>query len=360
MFSDFSFLDYVWRGLLVGTLLSTIVLSGIFFVFWLLKERFSHTQMKWFLNYQILLLFLTFIGSFIFVVFSDPELAMRCFNHFVKDSSSFTVTRIISGVWFFTILALLGFDSIKIYLSFLKSKQLRPVLDNKIRSLFEKCLVKSRCHKNPQLFMTSENNSPYAWGMINHKIVVSESSLKSLGLEAWENIFAHELIHIKDKDSLWLLLELLCRRLLFFNPLTYFVRQKHCLVIEKAADEQAIKFGGMDSSRFIKSLIEVLEVCRGAKVNPLAVSASRNFLEIKERIESLSKTHRPVTSKAIYYSVLLGSLLLTTGLSATQAKSAINGFSDKDSVGMMCSQLRHEKLIESWLNIEAVAPNKCK
>ncbi len=359
MFSDFSFLDYVWRGLLVGTLLSTIVLSGIFFVFWLLKERFSHTQMKWFLNYQILLLFLTFIGSFAFVVVSDPELAIRCFDHFVKDSASFTMTRIISGVWLFTILAMLGFDSIKIYLSFLKSKKLRPVFDNKIRSLFEKCLAKNSFNKSPQLFMTSENISPYAWGLIDHKIVIPESSLKSLGLEAWESIFAHELIHIKDKDSLWLSLELLCRRLLFFNPLIYLVRQKHCLVIEKAADEQAIKFGGMDSSRFIKSLIEVLEVCKGAKANPLAVSASRNFLEIKERIESLSKIHRPVASKAIYYSVLLATILFTTGFSAAQAKRAINGFSEKNSIGMMCSQLRHEKLIESWLNIEA-APNKCR
>jgi beta-lactamase regulating signal transducer with metallopeptidase domain len=359
MLNNFSFLDYVWRGLLVGTLLSTIVLSGMFFVFWLLRERFSQTQMKWFFNYQILLLFLAFLGSFLFVAVSDPELAVGCFNQFVKDSSSFTITRIIAGVWLLAILSILWLDSIKIYFSFKKSKKHQPVIDDKIESVFKKCLIKSKCIKNPQLFKTKENVSPYAWGLFRHRVVVPESSLNLLNADTWESIFAHELIHIKDHDSLWLLLELLCRRLLFFNPLIYLAHKKHLLAIEKAADEQALNSGGMDLGQFIKSLIEVVELCKSTDGNPLAVSASRSFLEIKERIESLSQAHRPVASQSIYYSVLFASFLLTTGFSVAQAKSAINGFGEKASIGMMCSQLRHEKIIESWLHIEPV-PNRCE
>lgn len=359
MLSDFSFLDYVWKGLLVGTLLSTIVLVALFFVLCILRNRFSQTQIKWFLNQQMLLLLLTFIGSFVFMAFSDPELAIGCFKQFVNEASSFTITRFISGVWLCTVFLLLVFDSIKIYLSCLRVNRLRPVLDHKVRSALMKCLNKSRIKKNIRLLMATEKVSPYAWGIFSYNIVIPESSLKSLSIPTWENVFAHELIHLKEHDSLWLFLELLCRRFLFFNPLIYLARKKHLLAIEKSADEQAVKLVGMDSGKYVKSLIEVLEVCNGTNLNPIAVSVSQNFLEIKERIESLSQTHRSLGSSTNYYFIIVASFFLTTGLSVAQAQRAIKGFNERALVGMMCSQLRHEKIIESWLHIEP-APNKCE
>lgn len=65
--------------------------------FFIRKNKSSQQQMKWFFNSQLCLLLFVCTGSFILVAMVDPELAAGCFNQFVKASSSFSITRIVSG-----------------------------------------------------------------------------------------------------------------------------------------------------------------------------------------------------------------------------------------------------------------------
>lgn len=360
MLNDFSFLDYVWRGLVVGTLTSTIVLAVMFVILSTLMKKASHLQMKWFFNNQLVLLLFVFIASFAFVAIGDPELAAGCFNQFVKGSSSFTITRIVSGAWLLSIFAFSVLDSLRVYSSILKARKFQPVENQVLQAEFKTTLSRMCLNQNIKLYTTTDEVSPFVWGFFKYKVVVPELALNSLSKNALESILAHELVHVRDRDALWLSFELLCRRLMFFNPLSYLLSRKHILTIEMAADEEAVRKGGVHAGDLLRSLVEVVSVCKSGPANPMILSASRSFKEIKERMESLSRTDRPVSSGVLFYSASILSILLSLGFSVAQAKMAVADLNEKSpAVGMMCSQLKHEKIIESWLNIEP-APNKCE
>ncbi len=360
MLSKFSFLDYVWRGLLVGTLTSTIALLIMFLISILLMRRASHLQMKWFFNNQLLLFLFVFLTSFAFVATNDPELATGCFNQFVRISSSFTITRFISGAWLLMVLALFLLDGFRIYASFRQSKSFLLVTDERIKNQLEQSMRHLGLSADLQIYTTKENESPFVWGLFNYKLILPHAALDSLSHMTLRSILAHELIHVRDRDALWLSFELFYRRLMFFNPIVYFISRRHLLTIEKAADEEAIQKGGVQASELLKSLIEVIGFCKQGSNRLMVLNVSRNFKELKERMECLTQVARPVPSRRFFNCIVVISVLLSLGLSGAQAKMAVAGLNEQPhEVGMMCSQLKHEKIIESWLNIEAV-PNKCE
>ncbi len=357
---DLSFLDYIWRGLIVGTIASTATLLVMAAVFFIRKNKSSQQQMKWFFNSQLCLLLFVCAGSFILVAVGDPELAAGCFNQFVKVSSSFTITRIISGVWLSVIALLATKDILSICLAVIRSKKFQPMNSGITKTIFEESISKLGLRNKIELCSSTESTSPFVWGIFRYKLVVPQIALDSLSEKTIKNIFAHELSHIKDRDSVWLFLELLCRRLLFFHPLAHYIGERHRLIIEKAADEQAVKKGGIQPSDLLKSLVEVVTLCKSNNPSPMAAHASRNFLEIQERMLALGQIEERNYSKQTFYFTVAFGFLASLGFSVAQAKMSIAGVTKNSySVGSMCSQVNHEKIIESWLNIESVT-NKCE
>ncbi len=357
---DLSFLDYLWRGLTVGTMASTAILLVMAVGFFIRKNKSSQQQMKWFFNSQLCLLLFVCTGSFILVAMIDPELAAGCFNQFVKASSSFSITRIVSGAWLTIFALLVTKDILSIYLSVIRSKKFRPINSGIPKMIFEESISKLGLKNKIELYSSTKSVSPFVWGIFRYKLIVPQIALDSLSEKSLKNIFAHELSHIKDRDSIWLFLELLCRRLLFFHPLANYIGKKHRLIIEKAADEQAVKKGGIRSSDLLKSLVEVVTLCKSHNPSPMAAHASRNFLEIQERMVALGQIEDRNSSKHTFYFTMAIGFLASLSFSVAQAKLSMTGINDNShSVGSMCSQVTHEKIIESWLNIKPVT-NKCE
>lgn len=360
MTNDLSFLDYIWRGLTVGTIASTATLFVMAAVFFIFKNKSSQQQMKWFFNIQICLLLFVCTGSFIFVAIGDPELAAGCFNQFIKTNSSFSITRIVSGLWLTIFALLVTKDIFSIYLALIRSKKFYP-LDNRIvKTIFEESISKLGLRNKIELYSSNETISPFVWGIFRYKLIVPQIALESLSEKTIKNIFAHELSHIIDRDSLWLFLELLCRRFLFFHPMAHYIGEQHRLLIEKAADEQAVRKSGIHPTDFLKSLVEVVTLCKSNNPIPLAAHASRNFLEIQDRMFALSQIEELNFSKQNFYFTMAIGFLASLSFSVAQAKISITGVNvNSRSNGSMCSQVNHEKIIESWLNIKP-STNKCE
>ena len=233
------------------------------------------------------------------------------------------------------------------------------VRDHNWDRLVRSGLQRIDCQAQVSLYTTSEAVSPFVWGFFKYKIVVQKNFLTSASTKTLENIFAHELIHVRDHDSLWRLLELVCRRILFFHPFMLFVSARYLINLEKAADEEAVQAGGVSAPDLLKSLLEVIGFSRKLQSNPMLLSASRSFQELKERMESLSKMNELKPSAFNFRYVLSVSLFMALGFSIAQAKISVGGFADSqmERAGM-CTQAKQEQIIESWLKIKPT-PNKC-
>lgn len=354
---DFSFLDYIWRGLFVGTLSSLIVVSTLFLTSWIINKKATRQQMKYFFHIQILLTALMFVFSFVWVVCVDPELASGCFSAFAKDKSFFTVTRMLAVCWLGGFAFLAGLDIFRICRSYEISWNTNK--DSTVDKILEQLMMKFNIKSRVVLCFAENHSSPFVEGLFSHRIVLPMALVK-MNSQSLEHILAHELVHVRDRDAMWKILELWTRRILFFNPLMYPLAQKHLLAIEMAADEEAVLQIQVTAKDYVDTLIEVVSLHRICNTNPLVLNASRTFRETKERMEALlaNSNQRPKTS--FVNSMILVSILISVGFSVAQARSAVQESVQKNlDKGLMCSQIHHEKLMESWLRIEPEI-NKCE
>lgn len=340
MLSDFVFLDYVWRGLLLGAMTSTIFLfvmcfSPIFCRGW------GRCQTKWYFNIHFAFLLITFLGGFAFVSWSDPELAAGCFTQFIKGGTSFALTRYIAALWLLGAMGLVFWDAIRAFASLKRVRSFPQIEDPILKGALKEMARRIGVRRPLDLGLTRAPVSPFVFGFFKHKVVLPQKLVETGSLETLRSVFAHELIHVRDQDSIWLAVGLLCRRFLFFHPLIYPVGRTHSAVIEKAADEQAVRKGQIKARQLVSSLFEIVAFCQDGSSQPMKVNASRTFHEMKERIEAL-RAEGQDQSRTRFGLWMLASVTIAGGFSAAQADMR---------VVRMCNQVQHERLIESWLQM---------
>lgn len=358
MMPDFSFLDYVWRGLVVLTLTSTLIYAMTWAGSRLFAGRLSARQTKWHLHLQFAMFALVLIGEFLFVAFADPELASGCFEQFVKRGESFTLTRILAGFWLSGTFLLLALDFFRGWLFLRAARAFAPWPEG--RSDLREIANRMGIRREVGVVLIRENRSPFAFGWFRHRIALPEAFARSASTEALQSVLAHELAHVRDRDSLWMLSELFCRRLLFFHPFAHSFASHYAMTVEKSADEQAVRKGGIRVSDLLAALLDIAAKFSEARPAPVAIGASRGFREMKARIEALSEVRRPRASGSLFGIFAGLSLLASLGISVAQADVATKGrLEGRADAGVMCTQLRHEQIIESWLRIERET-NKCE
>lgn len=345
---DASLLDYIWRGLIAGVVTSLIVIAVFQLARWFFRNQLSAMQRKYFLNAQLVSLFVTFWLSFFGVACVDPELASGCFAVFAKNQGVFTMTRLLAAGWMLMMVLLVLFDAFRILRGATPTSRVAGDLQNHFSALAKNFHLSSG---QVQLRTASSAAGPYAVFGRKGLIVLPEAMTK-MSFEKLMPVLAHELVHVRDRDSWWKYLDLLCQRVLFFNPVVYWQSRQHHLSLETAADAEAVRISGVSRKYFVETLLEALDWKIQGPHIPLALGVSRDYRETKIRIMALlSSTEKP-TSPWIK-SGIYATALLATGLSVAQAHSSIKPQAMSREPGLMCSQVQHEKLIESWLQREA-------
>jgi beta-lactamase regulating signal transducer with metallopeptidase domain len=354
---DFGILDYTWKGLLVVASSASIALAIVFTIEYFFKKSISKRLGKWLFNFYSMVLILTF-GICLLIINADPELSSACFSKFVEKSDSYTITRIISGAYLFVVACLFITDFFGIIFSLRQLKKCTGNTDNKLDKIVSKISTQVQLKREVKIYSSDICVSPFVWGLFKFKLVVPSHLVKSLDKEKLEAILAHEVMHIKDRDSFWLLLSHICKRLLFFHPLIYFMDKKHKLAAEMAADEMAITHVGIRAKTLLESLIEVASACVVQKSNPLQVNASRGFGDLKQRVLFLGTHKARKNTNGTFYFISAISLIASVGFSISQARAStrVQGIKNVD-VGLMCSQTNHEKIIETWLKL-VPSPNR--
>ncbi|WP_461374492.1 M56 family metallopeptidase [Candidatus Aquicultor sp.] len=81
---------------------------------------------------------------------------------------------------------------------------------------------------------------PAVIGVTNPIIVLPDGLVDMLSGDELEAVIAHELAHIKRKDSIWLWLNIICKEVMFFNPFTRIAFKLISDERERAADYLAV------------------------------------------------------------------------------------------------------------------------
>lgn len=357
--SNLIFLDSVWKCLLTLTVSSSVVLIFSLVGQALIKNFTSSEKSKRLLNYHALLTACTVVCGSIILNYVDPELIAGCFNHFATNSNSYTITRLLAGGYLIAFAIILGLDCIRLSIAAKKHQSFKKIENHLINDVLTNLRERLEIKNSIEVVLNKKAGSPYVWGLFNYRIVVNPLFLSSEDRNHITTILSHELMHIKGRDSAWLLLSHFMKRTFFFNPISYIFYAKHKVIAEMAADERAIEQCGVEPKNLLKSILEIAESCTNPQDNLLQMNASQEFAEIKERIQSMMS--EPKKKVAWVYPIFsMVSITLSLLITAVQTNASVGTMkSSPDSGEFMCSQVRHEKVIENWLRIES-PPNKCE
>ncbi|MEN0059545.1 MAG: hypothetical protein AAGB31_11970, partial [Bdellovibrio sp.] len=133
------------------------------------------------------------------------------------------------------------------------------------------------------------------------------------------------------------------------------------LITELAADEVAVEKCGAQPQQLFVALIEIAEAWSGSSGKLMHTYASGGFHQLKARAQSLLE-HRREKKNWLFILVATASVTTCGFLSLTQARAAMTEKVSSLAKGEnMCMQVKHEKIIETWLQIEpSIEQNKCE
>lgn len=354
-------LDYVWKSIVTISVMSTVIMFVALVIYHFVKNRIQNAKMKLFFNLHSVLLLLSIgLGSLI-LIHADPELASACFSHFAKQNNSMNITRLLAGTYLSIVLVMLSFDFIRTFVAYKKIHSLKKVDGADSKIILNGLINKLKLKQSTSLYASSEIESPFVWGLFNHRIVITESLLKASNKKKLEAVLSHEAIHVRDNDSLWLLMSHFVKRILFFHPLAYLFSSKHQIITEITADELAVYKCGIQKGQLLTTLIEIAEQCTGRRSDMLQAHASKGFHELSERIRAMANGRR-YKMNWLFSAIATASLISCSLVAVAQARASIAIPSNFARSGeFMCSQVKHEKIIEVWLSIQTLpSKNKCE
>ncbi|MGB8705015.1 MAG: M56 family metallopeptidase [Gillisia sp.] len=151
--------------------------------------------------------------------------------------------------------------------------------------------------------------------------------------EEKKQILAHELVHVKQKHSLDLLLFEVFKILLWFNPLIYVYQQRIMGMHEFLADEQAVK------TTHKKAYFEQL---LNTAFNTQNISFINQFFShslIKKRIVMLQKSKSKSIAKIKYLVLIPLMLIMVTYVSCTEDHSSLGNDQEVNSISSQIDKL---------------------
>lgn len=160
--------------------------------------------------------------------------------------------------------------------------------------------------KTPKLIF-SETPCPFTIGIINTAIILPNGAVEDLTEDELEVVLAHEIAHVKRKDNLWLWISIVCRDIMFFNPIAWLTFRLLSAERERSADYLAVKIT-QRPIELASSLIKIAERM-SAYTGPSIYIAKTGLLlksNLNKRVDSLLefKYHKRLALRIVPISFL--------------------------------------------------------
>lgn len=202
--------------------------------------------------------------------------------------------------------------------------------------------MQRRCDTHATIAATDMFETPCAFGIVQPTVLIPKPLLEA---PAWhiEAVLTHELLHIKNRDPLWLLIGELVFAFHWFNPLAWVCVSRHRQLIEQQCDAHAIR-AGVPLLEYARAIAATSRQILGRRDASAAMAAEgvvvrlRNLLEERET-RLLSLTWR--------YVIGVVSVVLVASLSSTRLAA-------KDRAPILEPQLEASAHLQSILRDTAV------
>ena len=100
--------------------------------------------------------------------------------------------------------------------------------------------------------------SPFTVGVFRPIIFIPEQLLEDMDRETINSIIAHEMVHIKRFDHVWIRIQNVLQIVYFFNPVVWYANRQLNIARERLCDSEVLARQVIPPKTFGKSVIEVL------------------------------------------------------------------------------------------------------
>ena len=140
-----------------------------------------------------------------------------------------------------------------------------------------------------QLYTTDKISSPMIFGVFHYNLLVP-LSWKHMPQTLQRAIIHHEIAHLRQKDQLVGVLQMLGVALNFFNPLAWILNHQLNEYCEKACDDRALIHSNLKPKQYLNSLVTMAELSMGKNdLYTPALAFTKSYKSLKSRIMHQAK-----------------------------------------------------------------------
>jgi beta-lactamase regulating signal transducer with metallopeptidase domain len=216
------------------------------------------------------------------------------------------------GVFYTTVAVKKKLNIIKTY-----RNNAKPIEDIEILNLIKKWKSKLRLKQNIQIFSSELIPFPFATGIINPKIYMSQQLIDNLKIDEIEPIIAHEMTHIKRKDLLIQKIQMFMNILYFFNPIIWYSNSRINQLREHICDLKVLEKSDIKPRFYSQVMVNVLQQSSTDYSQNLfpAITFGDHENKLKRRIQMILNYSNKRTKHNLFIFILLFSIMLSGAFS---------------------------------------------
>ena len=156
-------------------------------------------------------------------------------------------------------------------------------------------LYKAIPGKKPALYVSRAVKTPLTLGLFAPKIILPANLTES---ELLNNVFRHELTHVRRRDTLYKWLALAVFSAHWFNPLTYLLRRELDKACELSCDEALLHSMTREEKRAYGNTLLQMAASGALPVGVVATTFATEKKNLKERLEQIM-TYRKGSARVL-------------------------------------------------------------
>lgn len=225
-----------------------------------------------------------------------------------------------------------------------RAKRSRTVRDHLANRIVERWRNRLGIAREIVLKSGSGDDPPFTAGLLHPIVFLPAELLDSADRRALESTIAHELVHVKRNDDLWLTLVAWVRIAYFFHPVAWVAESRLRQAREEWCDESVLRAGPLSPAEYGGGLLTVIQLRlsrRGAGVVPAMSNTRRNlFMRFRHIAENrtVSRLHLALTRAGI---VAVAMVLLPMAPVVATAPVASDGIAVGDQPSPASETLRN-------------------
>jgi bla regulator protein BlaR1 len=161
---------------------------------------------------------------------------------------------------------------------------------------------------------------PGIFGFFRPLLLLPSGILQRLTTPQLEAVLAHELCHVKRRDNLTAIVQMLDEAIFWFHPLVWWIGAKLVEERERACDEDVLRLGNEP----LVYAEGILNVCKDYQESPVVCVSGVTGSDLKKRIENIimnREVHKLSFTKAMLM-VVVGAIVVTVPVAAGAVRSS--------------------------------------